>query len=67
VLEEDDYDLFTKMKEPLRSTCYNIREEIFRAAGWSLLDINRSGHADGVQCLPKIWQEMVHMEGGGLY
>jgi hypothetical protein len=50
-----DYDLFYKMKEPLRGTCYNTREEIIRAVGQSLLDINRSGRADGVRRLPQIW------------
>jgi hypothetical protein len=28
-----DYDLFAKMKEPLRGTRYNTREEIIRPAG----------------------------------
>jgi transposase len=54
-----DYDLFAKMKEPR----YNTREEIIRAVGQSLLDMNRSGRADGVQCLSQIWQKMVHMGG----
>jgi len=43
-----DYDLFAKMKEPLRGIRYNTREAIIRAVGRSLLDINRSGRADGV-------------------
>jgi hypothetical protein len=43
-----DYDLFAKMKEPLRGTRYGTREEIIHAVGRSLLDINRSGRADGV-------------------
>ena len=37
-----DYDLFAKMKEPLRGIRYNTREAIIRAVGRSLLDINRS-------------------------
>jgi hypothetical protein len=41
------------MKEPLRGTRYNTREEIIRAVGRSLLDIKRSGRADGVRCLHK--------------
>ncbi|PNF43542.1 hypothetical protein B7P43_G03933 [Cryptotermes secundus] len=51
-----DYDLFAKTKEPLRGTRYNKREEIIRAVGRSLLDINRSGRADDVRRLPQIWQ-----------
>jgi hypothetical protein len=53
-----DYDLFAKMTEPLRGTRYNTREMI-RAVGRSLLDINRSGRADGVRRLPQIWQKVV--------
>ncbi|PNF29374.1 hypothetical protein B7P43_G07838, partial [Cryptotermes secundus] len=58
-----DYDLFAKMKEPLRGLRYNTREEIILAVGWSLLDINRCGRANGVQHL-QIWQKVVHMGGG---
>ena len=61
-----DYDLFAKMKEPLRGIRYNTREAIIRAVGRSLLDINRSGRADGVRLLPQIWQKVVHM-GGRLF
>jgi hypothetical protein len=57
------YDLFGKMKEPLRMTRYNTSEEIIRAVGRSLLDVNRSGRADGVRRLPQIWQKVVHMGG----
>jgi hypothetical protein len=35
----------------MRGTHYNKRQEIIRAAGWSLLDINRSGRADGARRL----------------
>ncbi|PNF15400.1 hypothetical protein B7P43_G00941, partial [Cryptotermes secundus] len=58
-----DYDLFAKMKEPLRGTRYNTREEIIRAVERSLLDINRSGRADGVRRFPQIWQKVEHMRG----
>jgi len=43
-----DYDLLAKMKEPLRGIRYDTREAIICAVGRSLLDINRSGRADGV-------------------
>jgi hypothetical protein len=56
-----DYDLFAKMTEPLRGTRYSTGEENIRAVGRSLLDINRSGRADGVRRLPQIWQKMVNM------
>jgi hypothetical protein len=46
---------FANMKEPLRGTRYNTREKIIHTVGRSLLDINRSGRADGVGRLHQIW------------
>jgi transposase len=63
-MSQCDYDLFAKMKEHLRGTHYDTREEIIGAVGRSLLDINRSGHADGVRRLPQIWQKAVHIGRG---
>jgi len=57
------YDLFAKMKEPLRGIRYNTRGAIIRAVGRSLLHINRSGPADGVRRLPQIWQKLVQTGG----
>jgi hypothetical protein len=56
-----DYDLFVKMKEPLRGTRYSTRRKIIGAVGWSMLGINRIGRADGIRRLPQIWQKVVHM------
>jgi hypothetical protein len=63
VFKNCEYDLFAKMKEPLRRIHYNTREAIICAAGRSLLDINRSGRADDVRRLPQIWQKVIHMGG----
>ncbi|KAJ4445986.1 hypothetical protein ANN_12672 [Periplaneta americana] len=52
-----DYDLFTKVKEPLRGTRYNTRDELIRAIGRSIRNINKDGRADGVRRLPNIWQK----------
>ena len=46
-----DYDLFAKVKEPLRGS--NTRDELIRAIGQSIQNINKNGCADGVWCLPK--------------
>jgi hypothetical protein len=60
------YELFAKMKGPLRGTRYSTREEIIGAVGRSLLGFDRTGRADGVQHLTQIWQKVVHM-GGRLF
>ena len=58
-----DYDLFTKVKEPLRGTRYNTRDELTRAIVWSIWNINKDGRADGVRCLPNIWQKVINKVG----
>ncbi|KAJ4441771.1 hypothetical protein ANN_11629 [Periplaneta americana] len=52
-----DYDLFTKVKELLRGIRYNTRDELIRAIGRSIRNINKDGRADGVRRLPNIWQK----------
>ena len=41
-----DYDLFAKVKEPLRGTRYNTRDELIRAIGRSIRNINKDGRTD---------------------
>ncbi|KAJ4450034.1 hypothetical protein ANN_01441 [Periplaneta americana] len=52
-----DYNLFTKVKEPLRGTRYNTRDELIRAIGRSIRNINKDGRANGIRRLPNIWQK----------
>ena len=58
-----DYNLFGKMKEPLQGTWYNTR--LIHARRQSILNINKDGHADGVQWLPNIWQKVINNGGRG--
>ncbi|KAJ4442473.1 hypothetical protein ANN_04059 [Periplaneta americana] len=58
-----DYDLFTKVKEPLQGTRYNTRGELIRAIGRSIRNISKDGRADGVRRLPNIWQKVINKEG----
>ena len=53
-----DYDFFTKVKEPLLGTRYNTRDELIRAIGRSIRNINKDGCADGVRHLPNIWKKI---------
>ena len=48
------------MKQPLRGTRYNTRDEVICAIGRSIRNINKVGHADGVRCLCKIWQKVIN-------
>ena len=56
-----DYDLFTEVKEPLRETQYNTRDELIRAIGWSIQNINKDGRADDVRGLANIWQKVIEV------
>ena len=58
-----DYDLLAKVKEPLRGTRYNTRDELIRAIGRAIRNINKNGRADGVQRLPNIWQNVINKGG----
>jgi hypothetical protein len=49
------------MKEPPQGTRNSPGEEIVHAVGQSQLGIIRSGRVDGIQCLPQMWQKVVHM------
>ena len=55
-----DYDHFAKVKELLRGTRHNTRDELIRAIGWSVRNIDKDGRADGVQRLPNIWQIVIN-------
>ena len=55
-----DYDLFEKVKEPVRGIRYYTRDELIRAIGQSIWNINKDGHADGVLHLPNIWQNVIN-------
>ena len=59
-----DYDLFVKVKEPLRGTRYNTRDERIRAIGRSIRKINKDERADGIRRLPNIWQKVINKRGG---
>ncbi|KAJ4447407.1 hypothetical protein ANN_09414 [Periplaneta americana] len=43
-----EYDLFAKVKEPLRGTRYNTRDQLIHAKWRSIRNINKDGRADGV-------------------
>ena len=48
-----DYDLLVKVKEPLRGTRYNIRDEFIRGIQRSIRNINKDGCADRIR-LPNV-------------
>ena len=57
LLSPCSYDLFAKVKEPLRRIRYSTRDELIRAIGQYKRNITR---AYGVRRLSNIWQKMVN-------
>ena len=55
-----DYDLLAKMKEPLRGSRYNTRDERIRAIERSLGNINKGRCAYDVWSLPNLWQKEIN-------
>ena len=60
LLSPCEYELFAKVKEPLRGTWYNTRHELIRAILWSIRNINKYGRDDCVRRLPNIWQKIIN-------
>ena len=52
-----------RMKELLRETRQNTRDEFIRAIGRSIRNINKDGLADGVRRLPNIWRKVINKGG----
>ena len=59
------YDLFIKVKEPLRGSWYSTRDElnIRVIIGRSIQKINKDGRADSVRRLPNIWKKFINKGG----
>ena len=57
-----DYDLFAKVKGPLRGTRYNKKDEHIRAIGRSIQNTSKEGCAVILRRLPNIWLKMINME-----
>ena len=58
-----DYDLISKLKEPLRDIRFQTVPDILRAVGLSVRNIDRSGTATGIRLFPHRWQRFVENAG----
>ena len=54
-----NYDLFAKVKELLRETRYNTRDELVHATRLSIWNIDKDERFDVVRRLPKVWQKVI--------
>ena len=58
-----DYDLFAKVKEPLRETRYNTRDELIRAEGRSIRNISKKDELMVYDAFSNIWRKVINKEG----
>ena len=57
-----DFDLFAKMKLPLRSVRFITRQAIVAAGGQSVGRLIQDA-VDGIHRLPDVWRRVLHIEG----
>ena len=50
-----DFDLFPKLKEPMRERCFSFLEELPTNVIWAIRHVNESCVLDGIIMLPKHW------------
>ena len=58
-----DYDLIPKLKEPHRDIQFQTVPDILQTVGRSVTNIDRTGTAIGIRCLPHRWQRVVDNAG----
>ena len=54
-----DFDLFHKLKEPMRGHCFRSLEEVSAAVTQVIQGLNKSGTLNGRANLPKCWDAVI--------
>lgn len=62
-LSPPDFDLFGKLKEPLRGKRYESLDDLKKAAGQVLKSLNQNNSLDGLQRLPERWHRVLQNQG----
>ena len=62
-LSPPDFELFSRLKEPLRGQRFQSLEEVKSAARRVLNTINRESVLEGIQKLPHRWNRVIELEG----
>jgi hypothetical protein len=59
-----DFNLFHKLKEPMRGHCFPSLEEVSAAVTWAIRGPKKSGTLNGIANLPKRWDAVFEKQGG---
>ena len=58
-----DFDLFPKLKEPMRGHRFSSLEEVSAAVTRTIRGMNKSGTLNGIENLPKRWDAVIEEQG----
>ena len=58
-----DFDLFSKLKEPMRGHRFSSLEEVSAAVTRAIRGLNKSGTLNGIENLPKSWDAVIEKQG----
>ena len=58
-----DFDLFSKLKEPMRGRCFPSLEELSTDGTRTIQHMNKSGVLDGTIMLPTSWDSAIENQG----
>ena len=58
-----DFDLFPKLKEPMRGHHFSSLEEVSAAFTRAIRELNKSGTLNGTENLPKLWDAVIEKQG----
>ena len=58
-----DFDLFPKLKEPMRGHHFSSLEEVSAAVTRAIRGLNKSGTLNGIENLPKRWNMVIEKQG----
>ncbi|XP_023710598.1 histone-lysine N-methyltransferase SETMAR-like [Cryptotermes secundus] len=62
-MSPSDFDLFPKLKQPMRGHCFPSLEELSAAVTQAIQQINKDGVLDGIVKLPTRWDSVIEKQG----
>jgi histone-lysine N-methyltransferase SETMAR len=61
-MSPSDFDLFPKLKEPIRGHRFSSLEEVSAAVTRAIRELNKSGTLNGITNLPKRWDAAIEKQ-----
>jgi hypothetical protein len=58
-----DFDLFPKLKEPVRGHHFSSLDDVSAAVTWAIAGLNKNGTLNGIANLPRRWDAVMEKQG----